>query len=252
MEGLLCRWVLSMQEYTMQYHSGSENTNADALSWCDSDVPSHTVHSALTQVSNSEAKQTLLNVQRHDPVVKKISQELLQSTKPPTSRKWKRPPLARYQKLWSQLSFKDGIVCRSYTLDPAIGTVTVPILPKALHQQYLQSNHNIPSADHQGIEKTLHQLWHEAYWVNMAGDVYNYCCKCSPCQQSKQLAPVRASLTSVPIGNPWQMIAVDILEVPLSVNNNRYLLVVQDYFTKWAKAIPIHNQNSNCHHNWGY
>ena len=45
------------------------------------------------------------------------------------------------------------------------------------------------------------------------------------------------------------MIAVDILEVPLSVNNNRYLLVVQDYFTKWAKAIPIHNQNSNCHHN---
>lgn len=76
----------------------------------------------------------------------------------------------------------------------------------------------------------------------MAGDVYNYCCKCSPCQQSKQLAPVRASLTSVPIGNPWQMIAVDILEVPLSVNNNRYLLVVQDYFTKLAKAIPLHNQ----------
>ena len=81
------------------------------------------------------------------------------------------------------------------------------------------------------------------YWVNMACVVFNYCCKCSPCQQRKQLAPVRALLTSVPIiGNPCQMIAVHILEVALSVNNNMYLFVIQDYFTKWTEAIPLHNQ----------
>jgi len=40
------------------------------------------------------------------------------------------------------------------------------------------------------------------------------------------------------------MIAVDILEVPLSVNNNRYLLVVQDYYTKWAEAIPLPDQTA--------
>ena len=33
------------------------------------------------------------------------------------------------------------------------------------------------------------------------------------------------------------MIAIDILEVPVSSKNNRYLLVIQDYFTKWADAI---------------
>ena len=44
---------------------------------------------------------------------------------------------------------------------------------------------------------------------------------------------------NVPIGRPWQMIAVDILEVPLSHDNNRYLLVVQDNSTKWADAIPL-------------
>ena len=38
MEGLLCRWALSMQEYTftIQYRSGSQNVNADALSRRDS------------------------------------------------------------------------------------------------------------------------------------------------------------------------------------------------------------------------
>ena len=41
------------------------------------------------------------------------------------------------------------------------------------------------------------------------------------------------------------MIAVDILEVPLSSNNNRYLLVVQDYFTKWPEAIPLSDQTAS-------
>ena len=40
------------------------------------------------------------------------------------------------------------------------------------------------------------------------------------------------------------MIAVDILEVPVYRNNNRYLLVIQDYFTKWAEAIPLPNQTA--------
>ena len=40
------------------------------------------------------------------------------------------------------------------------------------------------------------------------------------------------------------MIAVDILEVPILYNNNRYLLVVQDYFTKWPEAIPILDQTA--------
>lgn len=44
--------------------------------------------------------------------------------------------------------------------------------------------------------------------------------------------PMRVQMMYVPIGRPWQMIAMDILEVPVSYNNyNRYLFVVQDYFT---------------------
>ena len=39
------------------------------------------------------------------------------------------------------------------------------------------------------------------------------------------------------------MVAVDILQVPVSQHNNRYLLVIQD-MTKWAEAIPIPNQTA--------
>ena len=37
---------------------------------------------------------------------------------------------------------------------------------------------------------------------------------------------------------------MDILKVPLSTANNQYLLVVQDYFTKWAEAIPLPDQTA--------
>jgi len=42
----------------------------------------------------------------------------------------------------------------------------------------------------------------------------------------------------MPIGKPWEIVAVDILEVPTSRHNIRYLLVIQDYITKWVEAIP--------------
>ena len=57
--------------------------------------------------------------------------------------------------------------------------------------------------------------------------------------------PQRAPLQNVPIGQPWQMVAVDILQVPLLTNNNRYLLVLQDYFTKWADAVPLPDQTAS-------
>ena len=40
------------------------------------------------------------------------------------------------------------------------------------------------------------------------------------------------------------MLAADILEVPVSRRHNRYLLVVMDYFTKWAEAVPLKDQTT--------
>ena len=41
-------------------------------------------------------------------------------------------------------------------------------------------------------------------------------------------------------------VAVDVLQVPVSSTGNRYLLVLQDYFTKWAEDIPMPNQTAEC------
>jgi len=38
--------------------------------------------------------------------------------------------------------------------------------------------------------------------------------------------------------------AVDVLTAPVMQKGNHYLLVVQDYFTKWADAIPLPDQSA--------
>ena len=74
--------------------------------------------------------------------------------------------------------------------------------------QALICNHDIPTARHQGAERTLHRLQKEEYWISTAKDVERHCQECTKCQQSKLSMPQRAPLTNVPVGRPWEMIAV--------------------------------------------
>ena len=241
MEGLLCRWALAMQEFNfvIKYRKGCQNGNADALS---RNVPSPVV--ATTQFVSDPIKKDIQQAQQADPILQIVYEAIQKPEFRPTSRQWRRAPLSRYCKLWPQLTLCDGVLCRQYTPQPLGTVVSVPILPKSLQRQALQRSHDSPGAGHQGVDKTLELLRKEAYWVSMISDVELYCRQCQKCQQSKLPLPTCAPLTSTPIGKPWQMIAVDILSVPVSAKGNKCLLVVQDYFTKWADAIPLPNQKA--------
>ena len=245
MEGLLCRWALAIQEYdfSIVYRKGSLNVNADSLSRQVPDPPIMTPLAATSMVPG-ESKDEIRRAQQADPTIQQIHTALSASESHPTGSHWRGPSLRRYRQLWSQLILMDGVLCRQYAPGPTSDVITVPILPPSLRQQALHVNHDSPSAGHLGMEKTLQRLRKEAYWVGMAADVHRYCQECSRCQQSKLPMPTRAPLTSIPIGNPWQMIAVDVLQVPLSSQNHKYLLVIQDYFTKWGEAIPMADQTA--------
>jgi len=114
----------------------------------------------------------------------------------------------------------------------------VPIVPNSFRTKVLYQCHDAVSAGHIGPQKTAEK----GYWVGLLQDVNQYCSKCVTCQSAKPPAPQKAPLNSVSIGKPWELVAMDILQVPLSCPNNLYILVVQDYFTKWAEAIPLPNQ----------
>ena len=263
MEGMLCRWALALQEYnfTVEYRKGSHNDNADALSRRRETVgrashlaatrsttgvgrASHLAatrsttgvgrasHLAATRSTTGVLAEQIRIAQQKDDIIQQVYQALRLSVKQPTGTIWRKSPFSRYHQLWSQLKLREGVVYRTYIPGPTSEAITVPVLPACLRKEYLRLCHGSATGGHQGWHKTLHKLRREAYWVNMAQDADQHCRECNICQRTKPTAPKRAPLINIPVGRPWQMVAVDILEVPVSSNNNRYILVVQDYFTK--------------------
>ena len=109
MEGLLCCWALVMQEYDfiIVYHEGSQNANADALSYCSMvSSPCCGLTMALPDASNEE----LRIAQCQDPLIKELYNSLHYNHTPSLPGR-NHPALRRYKQIWPQLKIIDGIVC---------------------------------------------------------------------------------------------------------------------------------------------
>ena len=51
-------------------------------------------------------------------------------------------------------------------------------------------------------------------------------------------------LHPIPVGGPFQRVAVDVLQLPPTVNGNRYVVVFMDYLTKWPEAYATSDQTA--------
>ncbi|CAC5382458.1 unnamed protein product [Mytilus coruscus] len=115
------------------------------------------------------------------------------------------------------------------------------VLPANFKRFVLNQVHNTVTGGHLGVRKTLSKIKQRYFWYKMRQDVKFWCTKCDICASKK--APCKkpkAPMKQYLVCAPWERMAIDILgPLPCSVNNNRYLMVVQDYFSKWTEAIPI-------------
>ena len=77
----------------------------------------------------------------------------------------------------------------------------------------------------------------------MRKDVESWYRQCVDCVRSRSSPHhPHGKLTKVIVGEPLDVVAVDILSgLPSTPENYKYILVVTDYFTKWAEAYPLKN-----------
>uniref|UniRef100_A0A1X7UKX1 Integrase catalytic domain-containing protein n=1 Tax=Amphimedon queenslandica TaxID=400682 RepID=A0A1X7UKX1_AMPQE len=114
-------------------------------------------------------------------------------------------------------------------------------LPSSLQSKVLEHVHGGSVGGHLGQSKTLEKLKSRFYWPGHYNDVMMWCSTCSVCLTRISPAPKpKAPLTSITVGNPMQLVAVDLVgPLPWSATGNYYILVAADYFTKWCEAYPL-------------
>ena len=120
------------------------------------------------------------------------------------------------------------------------------LAPKAIQSDILQHLPNSSTAGHFGIRKTIARVRERFYWLNSRKFVENYCKRCDLCSSRKgEQRKAKAPLKLYQVGCPMERVSVDVLgPLPKTSDGNQYIIIEQEYFTKWPEAFPVPDQKA--------
>ena len=147
--------------------------------------------------------------------------------------------------LWELLVIREGVL---YKILDTInqGEILQLVVPKDIRKFIFQQLHGSKLSAHFGRDRTLHLIKNKFYWPNMSESVNRWCQNCEHCAKRKPgpgkgKSPLKQSISSAPL----ERIAIDIMgPLPLTRNGNEYIMVLQDYFTKWSEAYALPNHRA--------
>ena len=148
---------------------------------------------------------------------------------------------------WDRLHVWQGVLYRRWESADGLHIRYQLVLPKQMIPEVLKHLHNSPSAGHLGVSRTLANVKLRFYWPMHQTDVKTWVKQCDLCASRKPTPNQRkATLKQHQAGEPLERVAIDILgPLPTSNDGNKYIMIVVDYFTKWAEAYAIPNQEAS-------
>ena len=137
---------------------------------------------------------------------------------------------------------KEGIL---YYADPKQEHRLRFVVPCHLREQILTEHHSGLTGGHFAAKKMYAALTRHRWWDGMHHDTVQFTSRCPQCAVvtggSRQHQP---PLHPIPVSRPFQIIGVDVMELPTTEQGNRYVFVFQDFLTKWPMVYPMPDQKS--------
>ena len=113
------------------------------------------------------------------------------------------------------------------------------VVPEHLRKTIMEETHRGPMSGH---FNTLRRCW---WWEGMYNDDQQFARSCPECDVvaggGRVLSP---PLHPIPVSRPFQIIGVDVMDLPLTTRGNKHVLVFQDLFTKWPMVYALPDQKS--------
>ena len=280
-QGQVARWleVLGTYNFEVEHRPGLRHNNADALSrgpcrqcgmsddcdTLDEDCKILTRGAAKKQSQETQPEpqpksppyvpwtgkgalsaENLKTAQKEDSILSKLYAWKEENLRP----KWadisaEGRLLKSYWAQWDSIELENGLLWRRLSLSGKEARKQI-LIPDKLQNVVLEHLHNAVTAGHMGVRRTLAAVRQRFFWPGLRQSVDKWCAECAVCASRKNPPKKRkAPLQKYQLGEPMERVALDITGPwPVSQSGNRYTLVVSDYFTKWAEAYPIPDQEA--------
>lgn len=140
---------------------------------------------------------------------------------------------------YPEYSVKDGILLRHmhHSLNFTDLEKTWKIcVPQPLRSKVMTENHDAPTSGHLGIAKTIARVAENYYWPGMNSEIAKYVRQCMSCQRFKSSqSALPGKMGTFNATQPQVYVWMDIVgSIVRSSRGHKYLLVMQDKFSKWT------------------
>ena len=138
-----------------------------------------------------------------------------------------------------QVTISDDIL---YILDSRQKDRVRVVVPSHLRGSLLMEYHAGQMAGHFSgprLYKTLERWW---WWQGMYSDCVKHARNCPQCTVVG--GTVRVRKPPLPVDSLFQIVGVDIMDLPQTSRGNRYVVVFQDFLSKFPLVLPVPDQKS--------
>ncbi len=99
---------------------------------------------------------------------------------------------------------------------------------------------------HFGLDRVYPMIASRFYWFNMVNDLADWIRACRSCQQAKTgIGKTKMPLKTDFVRHPMERLGVDLQgPFPESLHGNKYIMLVQDYFSKWVELFALPNKTT--------
>ena len=102
----------------------------------------------------------------------------------------------------------------------------------------MEESHSSPMAGHFSGPKLYQALVRHWWWPGMYRDVITHCAACPQCAIVNSSGRVNhPPLCPIPVSRPFEIVGVDIMELPKTESGNKYVVVFQDFLTKFPLVL---------------
>ncbi|GBM88478.1 Transposon Tf2-6 polyprotein, partial [Araneus ventricosus] len=121
------------------------------------------------------------------------------------------------------------------------------VVPRTMIHQVLKVCHDSKSVAHAGFGRTLRHVRERFWWCRFYRDVKKYVASCHECISRRGFSKnQKAPVQRIPTANfPFEKVGIDAVgPFVTSSEGNKHLIVMTDYFSKYAEAYPVKNIQS--------